>query len=86
MDFAKFKKQWEEKGVEVYVQQVTYRYSGLVGHEYWFRQIGPNGSHATIFYNGCAGWSRKDAEQQAMQCVNDPYYINKIMNAINACI
>jgi hypothetical protein len=83
MDFKKFKKQWEEKGIEVYVQQVTLGNSGLVGHEYWFRKIWPNGWRTTIFYNGCAGWSREDAEQHAMQCVNNPYYMNQIMNEIN---
>lgn len=83
MTFEEFQKQWEDKGIEVYVQKVTNAYSGIVGHEYWFRKIQPDGFHTTIFFDGCFGWTREDAEREAMLCVKNPYYMKKINEYLN---
>ena len=84
MDFEQFKKQWEAKWIEVYVQRVTSAHDErMVGHEYWFRKIQQEGIHTTIFFNGSFGWSREDAEREAMLCVKNPYYMNKIKKYIN---
>lgn len=84
MTFEQFKKQWEAKGVEVFVQRVTSAHDErMVGHEYWFRKLCKDGCGTTIFYNGNFGWSREDAEREAMRCVENPYYMEQIKKYIN---